>query len=323
LISVFKGASGERGVYVWLKHVSVLVLLISLFFYSLTSLRLATAEDVYISQPLTREKLCDFIASLAVDLGDRGRCLVESPLVERDVCYTSSNHLAYYALRYVCGYRELADLVYKFLESYPTDFYDYHQVLVGKPIPQPFTSVEHVVVDVVNNVRIVHVKRTINEITDYYKHSNLIVYKALLSLHQGDREGALRELEKLEELWDGVGFADAYHQETGKYEAYKLALAVYAYRALGLQDNIDKYASKLMSINPYTTLYTNSKGEGDLNLETALITLLALYSTLPNTFTQKPTLTIIIIIAITLIAIATTTLIAKLLLAKSPRSSRP
>jgi hypothetical protein len=93
------------------------------------------AGDVYVSQPLTREKLCVFIASLAVDLGDRGRCLVESPLVERDVCYTSSNHLAYYALRYVCRYRELADLVYKFLESYPTDFYDYHQVLVGKPIP--------------------------------------------------------------------------------------------------------------------------------------------------------------------------------------------
>ena len=187
---------------------------------------------------------------------------------------------------------------------------------------QPFTSIEHVVVDVVNNVRIVHAKRTRNEITDYYRYANLIVYKALLSLHQGDREGALRELGKLEELWDGVGFADAYHQETGEYEAYKVALAVIAYRALGLQGNVDEYTVKLMSINPYTTLYTNSMGEGDLNLETALITLLALYSTLPNTFTQKLTLAIIII-AITLIAIAATTLIAKLLLAKSPRNSRP
>ena len=87
MISVFKVASGERGVYVWLKHASVLVLLISVFFYSLTSHRLTMAEDVYISQPLTREKLCGFTASLAVDLGDKGKCLVESPLVERDVCY--------------------------------------------------------------------------------------------------------------------------------------------------------------------------------------------------------------------------------------------
>jgi len=322
LISVFKVACGERGVYVWLKRVTVLVLLISLFFYSLTPLYLTTAEDMYISQPLTREKLCDFIASLAVDLGDRGKCLVESPLVERDVCYTSSNHLAYYALHYVCRYRELADSVYKILEFYPTDFYNYHQVLVGKPIPQPFTSIEHVVVDIVNNVRIAHVKRSTNEITDYYRYANLLVYKALLHLQQGDREAALRELGKLEELWDGVGFADAYHQETGKYEAYKLALAVYAYRALGLQGNIDEYIVKLMSINPYTTLYTNSKSEGDLNLETASITLLALYSTLPNTSTQKPTIMIIIIIATTLIA-TVATLIAKLLLAKSPRSSRP
>jgi tetratricopeptide (TPR) repeat protein len=300
----------------------VLVLLIGLLFYSLTSLWFATAGDVYISQPLTREKLCDFIASLAVDLGDRGKCLVESPLVERDACYTSSNHLAYYALRYVCGYRELADLVYKFLESYPTDFYDYHQVLVGKPIPQPFTSIEHAVVDVVNNVRIVHVKRTTNEITDYYRYANLIVYKALHHLQHGDRENAIKELERLESLWDGRGFVDAYYEQSGWYETYKLALALYVYRALGLHDNVDKYTAKLMSINPCTTLYTNSKGEGDLNLETASITLLALYSTLPNTFTQKPTLTIIIIIATTLLA-TVTTLIAKLLLAKSPRSPRP
>jgi hypothetical protein len=136
---------------------------------------------------------------------DKGKCLVESPLVERDVCYTSSNHLAYYALHYVCGYRELADLVYKFLESYPTDFYDYHQVLVGKPVPQPFTSIEHVVVDVVNNVRIVHVKRTINEITDYYRYSNLIVYKALLSLQQGDRECTKRARETRRAMgWSGI-----------------------------------------------------------------------------------------------------------------------
>ena len=39
-------------------------------------------------------------------------------------------------------------------------------------------------VDVVNSVRIVHVKRTTNEITDYYRYTSLIVYKVLLSLHQ-------------------------------------------------------------------------------------------------------------------------------------------
>jgi spore maturation protein SpmA len=73
---------------------------------------------------------------------------------------------------------------------------------------------------------------------------------------------------------------------------------------------------KLLSINPYTTLYADNTGEGDLNLETASITLLALYSTLPNTSTHKPTLALIIIIATTLVATVATLIIAKHL---SPR----
>jgi len=62
LISVFRIACGGRGVYVWLKRVSVLVLLVSLLFYSLVSPWLVMAGDVYVSQPLTREKLCIFIS---------------------------------------------------------------------------------------------------------------------------------------------------------------------------------------------------------------------------------------------------------------------
>jgi hypothetical protein len=113
------------------------------------------------------------------------------------------------------------------------------------------------------------------------------VYKALHHLQHGDRESAVRELERLESLWDGRGFADAYYEKSGWYETYKLALAFYVYKAISHRDSVDKYTVKLMSINPYTTLYRDNTGEEDLNLETATITLLALYSTPPNTFTQK------------------------------------
>jgi hypothetical protein len=119
---VFRVAGGGRAAR--LERVGVLVLLISALFHSLTSPRHATASEIGIPQPLTRERLCSFILP-SCRLGDRG------------VCYTSSNHLAYYALRYVCGYRELADSVYRFLESYPADFYDYHRVLVGSRYPSP------------------------------------------------------------------------------------------------------------------------------------------------------------------------------------------
>jgi len=76
------------------------------------------------------------------------------------------------------------------------------------------------------------------------------------------------------------GFADAYYEKSGWYETYKLAL--YVYKAISHRDSVDKYTVKLMSINPYTTLYRDNTGEGDLNLETATITLLALYSTPPT-----------------------------------------
>jgi hypothetical protein len=59
-------------------------------------------------------------------------------------------------------------------------------------------------------------------------------------------------------------------------------LALYTYRALRYyEEYIKKYESKLLSIDPFTTLYVDNTGEGDLNVETASITLLAMYSTLP------------------------------------------
>jgi tetratricopeptide (TPR) repeat protein len=149
---------------------------------------------------------------------------------------------------------------------------------------------------------------------DYYRYANLIVYKALHYLQYGDRDSAIKELKRLEDLWDGRGFADAYYKQSGLYETYKSALALYTYKTISYRNNVGKYLAKLMSINPYTTLYRDNKGEGDLNLETAIITLLTLYSTPLNTSTQKPAPTTAIIVATTLIAIATTTLIAKHLL---------
>ena len=48
-----------------------------------------------------------------------------------------------------------------------------------------------------------------------------------------------------------AGFADTYYKQSGWYEKYKLAL----------RDSADKYTSKLMSINPYITLYRDNTGE--------------------------------------------------------------
>jgi hypothetical protein len=82
---------------------------------------------------------------------------------------------------------------------------------------------------------------------------------------------------------------------------------VYAYRALGLGDKAERYKAGLLSINPYTTLYRDSAGEGDLNLETAVITLLALYST------QKPTHdTALVVVTVVLVVVAVASIILAL-----------
>jgi len=66
-----------------------------------------------------------------------------------------------------------------FLKSYPTDFYDYYQVLYGRPIELPFRAVTHVTVDTVGGVDVRHVVPTDRVIKDYDSYANLLVYKAL------------------------------------------------------------------------------------------------------------------------------------------------
>jgi hypothetical protein len=58
-------------VYVLLRRVIVLILLISVFFYLLTSLWLVMNNEINVLQPLTKERLCNLLASIAIDLGDK------------------------------------------------------------------------------------------------------------------------------------------------------------------------------------------------------------------------------------------------------------
>ncbi|MEM1596252.1 MAG: hypothetical protein QXS24_03750 [Desulfurococcaceae archaeon] len=240
----------------------------------------SNASTMYLDQPITRDKLCNFIVSLYRDMGGYG-CCVESPVVENDVCYTSTNFLAEYVLRSVCGRVDLADKINLFLNKYPSDFYDYYQVLFSRKIELPFTVVEQVQVDAVNNIRIFHVKRTNITMNDYDNYANLIALKAIYHIVSNEKGEALAELDKLNKLFDGYGFADSYYRKHGKYEVYKVALAVLLHKILGYTAEAEKYAGVLFSIDPFTTLYEPGfKGVGDLNLETAALTAIALYSSI-------------------------------------------
>lgn len=65
------------------------------------------------------------------------------------------------------------------------------------------------------------------------------MYKALHYLQYGDRDSAIKELKRLEDLWDGRVFADAYYKQSGLYETYKSALALYTYKTISYRNNVD------------------------------------------------------------------------------------
>ena len=241
----------------------------------------------YVNIPNTDlSNICSFLASLYVDLTPSYGCLKESPQVEPDRCYTSTNLLAEYVLRNLCKNTALADKVKAFLNAYPTDFYDYTQVLLFRTFTLPFTTVEHVLVDIVNNIKIYHIKRTDIELPDYYEYANLLALKSALHIFNGDFNQARYELDRLSALFNGYGFKDKAYQVLGKYETYKLALAIIPSKSLGISDKVALYTNTLNKISPVTSLYTvdpsgNLVGEGDLNVETASLIAIALYSTIP------------------------------------------
>jgi hypothetical protein len=232
----------------------------------------------YVEEPLLNN-ICNFIASLYVELTPSYGCVRESPVVENSTCYTSTNLLAEYVLRNLCNNKVLADKVRAFLNTYPADFYDYYQILFSKQFSLPFTTVEHVNVATINGITIKHVKRTDKVMYDYDQYANLVALKALYHVMHGQSENAVAELSKLNSLFDGRGFKDKAYQASQIYETYKLALAVIAYKSLGKTSEAEGYSKVLYSIKPFTTLYTaNYTGVGDLNLETACLTAIALYS---------------------------------------------
>jgi hypothetical protein len=244
----------------------------------------SSANRVHLETP-SLENICSFLASLYVELTPSYGCIRESPVAESSRCYTSTNLLAEYVLGNLCNNALLADKVKAFLEEYETDFYDYYQLLLGRDFTLPLTVVEPVYVTTVNGIEIYHVKRVERVFYDYGEYANLLAYSALYHLVHGSVDSAVVDLIKINSLFDGAGFRDKAF--SGAYETYKVALAVIVFKAINHTNLIEKYTSVLLGIKPLTTLYVHDeatgelRGVGDLNVETACLVAIALYSDLP------------------------------------------
>ncbi len=141
---------------------------------------------------------------------------------------------------------------------------------------------------------------TSSPIINWRDYADLIVYKALDKLLSGSRLEAEQLFLKLVELWNGYGFYDRQAREKGVYAVYKIALAVFLYRALKssgsnipnqYRDLYDKWVEIIaMAQDPvYGGIHTDYVVEkdaikitGDMNVETTSMVVLALYSDYPR-----------------------------------------
>ncbi|MEM1611510.1 MAG: hypothetical protein QXQ57_07700 [Sulfolobales archaeon] len=222
--------------------------------------------------------------------------MVESPVAESATCYLSTNFIASYVLRELCGLGSIADKVDALLSRYSQySFYDYYQILLSRDIPYPFRLIS--TVDVASrtvgdkNISIKTVVVRDEIFRDYYEYANMLFYDSIRNQLKGAYKDVGDSYWRARRMFDGIGFADRAYASLGYYETYKLALGLYTARMLAIDSDIELFRDLLNSIEPFATLYNSSlRGIGDLNVETASLTAIALYSDLPLRIQQsKPT----------------------------------
>ncbi|RLG72463.1 MAG: hypothetical protein DRO23_10395 [Thermoprotei archaeon] len=178
-----------------------------------------------------------------------------------------------------------------------------HEILLGEDIPDVFYQRY---VEYLGNVssskfgilEIYYEEPGETPIDNWDRYANLVVYKALKALLHGSRSYAEQLFSILISMWDGYGFKDEAYN--GSYETYKVALAIYLYKALEEADSslVGKYRDLYEKWNMVLALMQRSDGGivthykvsergeiipvGDANTETTSITILALYSKYPK-----------------------------------------
>ncbi len=187
--------------------------------------------------------------------------------------------------------------------KYSGGFDKQHEILIGEDIPDVFYQRDYEHLGNVSSskfgvLEIYYEKTGETPIDDWDRYADLVVYKALKALLYGSRPYAEQLFSILISMWDGYGFKDGAYN--GLYETYKVALAIYLYKALEEADSglVGKYRGLYEKWNIILALMQRSDGGivthyrvsergeiipvGDANTETTSITILALYSEYPK-----------------------------------------
>ena len=176
-----------------------------------------------------------------------------------------------------------------------------HEVLLGIGVPGEFRAAAALDLGCVYSVKFranITVRYEVHSgpvVRDWRRYADLIMYRSLNYLLSSNVASAEELFREAMEMWDGWGFRDAAF--SGVYETYKLALAIYSYRALkaagvnvsryeGIINKCREVISKLQrSDGGIVTGYVVKGGHvipsGDANVETTSVVVLALMSDYP------------------------------------------
>ncbi|MEM4756441.1 MAG: hypothetical protein QW254_00165 [Desulfurococcaceae archaeon] len=217
----------------------------------------------------------------------------------------NDNILASRALA-VLGDRDLSSRILTKLDNeYGGGFNGRIEILFGVDIPDMFYTTKYEYIGEVNGYVILYEKPGDQVIEDWYEYADLLVYRALDRLLWGSKPQAELLFLNLTRMWDGYGFRDKAYKATGVYNTYKCALFIYLYRALDSagSDVVKDYVyirNKCLEVvvlaqdpetggirTDYRVVNDRIIIEGDVNVETTSIVVLALYSDYPLLFSRN------------------------------------
>ncbi|MEM2007619.1 MAG: hypothetical protein QXK50_00390 [Ignisphaera sp.] len=217
----------------------------------------------------------------------------------------NDNILAARALA-ILGDRDLSSrILTKLNNEYSGGFNGRIEILFGVDIPEVFYTPVHEELGSVGEYRIIYERPGNQVIEDWHEYADLVVYRALKQLLWGSRAQAELLFLELVRMWDGYGFRDKAYTATGMYSTYKCGLFIYLYRALDsagsdiVKDHVN-IRNKCLEIiamaqdletggirTDYRVVNEEIIIEGDVNVETTSIIVLALYSDYPLVFSRS------------------------------------
>ncbi|MEM4832652.1 MAG: hypothetical protein QW809_03040 [Sulfolobales archaeon] len=263
----------------------------------------AHAHGVY--SVIDAQRVLMFLRSQYIEEAGLLRAAVRAYPDNMTIYVANDNVLAARAL-YVLGDMDISRRILTKLNSeYGGGFNSRIEVLFGVDIPDMFYTVKYEYIGEVSGYVILYEKPGDQTIENWYEYADLVVYRALNRLLRGFRPHAELLFLNLTRMWNGYGFRDKAYEAVGVYSTYKCALFIYLHRALEAagSDVVEDYVyvkNKCLEIialaqdpetggirTDYRVVNDKIITEGDVNVETTSIVVLALYSDYPLLFSRR------------------------------------